>query len=144
MYEKVGETKEIIEANVTDAPVKDIHWRAQQAQTDSVPIIDPGVGKAMVLRHFFFKQIPLEQGQKKPSKLELINHYKRLIEMTLWGDGLIIREDKPIELQTLQGAKKVSKTLYAEMVKAGADFVILLLATPRKGVVLRETPQRAI
>ncbi len=125
---------EIIEANAKDAPVKDIHWDATQAQTDSVPIIDPGVGKAVVLRHFFFKSQPVPKGYPKPDKLQILSQFKRLIEMSLWGDGLIIREDKPIEVHNVGKVKKISKTLYMKMKDEGADFVILCLASPRMGV----------
>lgn len=109
-------------------------------ETDPIRVVDPGVGKAVVLRHFFFKAQPMPKGTRKPTKLELVSNFKNLIEMSLWGDGLIILEDKPIEVQTLQSVKKVSKALWLKMKEEGADFVILCLATPRAGQSVLDTP----
>lgn len=105
-----------------------------KAEVEPVKLIDPGVGKENVLRHFFFKTQPRPKRIPKPTKLEIVSYYKRMIETMLWGDGLIIREDKPLEVHSLQKAKKISKSLYMKMVDEGADFVILCLATPRRGV----------
>lgn len=124
-----------VEIDAFNAPVKDVAWHATKAQTETVQIKDPGAGKEIVLRHFFFKSSPLPKGTKQPTKLEIINHFKRLIEMSLWGDGLTIREDKPIELHTLKSVKKVSKSLYFKMREEGADFCILVLAQPRSVVL---------
>lgn len=139
-----GEIKQIVETKAKDAPVKDILWNAAQLSSEPVRIVDPGVGKAHVLRHFFFKKFPRSKGTPAPSKLDVINHFKRLIEITLWGDGLIIREDKPIELHTLKKARKISPTLHSEMLKHGADFCILVLAYPRAGVTVLEKPERLV
>lgn len=139
--EKISETKQIIESNAKDAPVKDILWNAQEMQTEGVRIIDPGVGREVVVRHFFFKSIPLPKGVPKPTKRELISYYKRLIEMSLWSDGLIVREDKPLELVELHTAHKISPTLYRKMKIEEADFVILVLASSRLGQVFADKPQ---
>jgi hypothetical protein len=142
--EKVGEQKQIIETNAKSAPVKDILWNAQEAETEKIKIFDPGVGQENVLRHFFFKKSPMLARLPRPSKLDIVNQNRRLIETTLWADGLIIRYDKPLEVHTLKNAKKISKALYQEMLKNRADFVILCLAVPRAGVTVREQPNRAI
>ncbi len=142
--EQVSETKQLVETNAHDAPTKDVLWNANQIETESIRVQDPGVGVATVLRHFFFKRAPMSARLPRPSKLDILNQNKRLIETTLWADGLIIREDKPLEVQTLKSARKISKTLFAEMVKNNADFVILVLAVPRLGVSVRESPLRAI
>ena len=139
--EKISETKQIIESNAKNAPVKDILWNAQEARTEGVRIIDPGVGREVVVRHFFFKSIPLPKGVPKPTKRELISYYKRLIEMSLWSDGLIVREDKPLELVELHTAHKISPTLYRKMKIEEADFVILVLASSRLGQVFADKPQ---
>lgn len=135
--EKIGETKQIVEMGVQDMPVKDVLWNAQEIETDSVPIIDPGQGSAVVLRHFFFKATP---APNKPTKQQLFSQFRGLIEATLWGDGLVPRYDRNVEVHTRNGAKKVSKTLYNALVKNKADFVIMCLAEPRHGVQLHETP----
>lgn len=140
--ERISETKQIIEGNAKNSPVRDVLWNAQEIQTEGVKIIDPGVGKEVVVRHFFFKSIPLFKGISKPTKRELISHYKKLIEMSLWGDGLIVREDKPLELIELKSAYKVSPTLYKKMRIEEADFVILVLASARAGQVIIDKPRR--
>ncbi len=53
---EISETKQLIETNAKDAPVKDVLWNAQEAKTEEVKIQDPGVGKANILRFFFFKK----------------------------------------------------------------------------------------
>ncbi len=135
---------QIIEENARGAPVKDILWNPSQIETESIKIQDPGVGKEVILRHFFFKYVPVPKGTPNPTKQQIVAHYKKLIEMTLWGDGLIIREDKPLEVHTQKSAKKISKSLYAKMKSERADFVILCLAEPRRGVHVRETPNIAV
>ncbi len=61
-----------------------------------------------------------------------------MIEINLWADGLIIREDKPIEVYTRKQAKKVSQSIYTAMINNKADFVIMLLAMPRRGVMVND------
>lgn len=132
----------ILEENVIDAPVKDVLWNANQISTEPIKLIDPGIGGAVVLRHFFFKAPILPKGAPRPDKQTVVSHFKRLIEMSLYGDGLKIREDKPIEVHTIQKAKKISKALYLKMKQEGADFVILCLASPRAGVSVIDKPNR--
>lgn len=138
--EKISETKQLIETNAKGAPVKDVLWNANEATTESIRIQDPGTGGDVILRHFFFKKSPMSARLPRPTKLDILNQNKRLIETTLWADGLIIRFDKPIEVHTRQKIKKISKTLYMEMVRNGSDFVIIVLCEPRRGVVVREKP----
>lgn len=138
--EKVGETQQIIEQNAVNAPVKDVLWNANEVETEAVKVEDPGEGVAVVLRHFFFKKIPTPPGFREPTKAQLFAHYKKLIETNLWGDGLKPMEDKPIEIYSRKRAKTASKVLLSEMIKNNADFVIMLLATPRKGILLDQAP----
>lgn len=142
--EKVTEGKQVLETNVADAPVKDVLWNSAQVETETHEIRDPGAGSDVVLRHFFFKALPLPPGTTKPDKHQIVAHYKKLIEMTLWGDGLMIREDKPLEVHTIQKAKTVSKSLYKKMLAEGADFVILCLATPKRGVTVLDKAHIAL
>ena len=136
MAERVNDE---IQGNVSGWSLDDVN----KIETEPVQIRDPGVGKEVILRHFFFKAPPLPPGERRPNKLELINQFKRLIETNLWGDGLIIREDKPIEVHTRQKAKQVSKSLYMKMQQEGADFVILVLAEPRMAQVVHDKPHIA-
>ena len=140
--EQIGETKQIIEGNAKNAPTKDILWNANEISAEPVRIVDPGVGQEVIVRHFFFKSIPLLKGQSKPTKLELISHFKKLIEMSLWGDGLVIREDKPLELVELHIAKKNTPFLYKKMLEQSSDFVLLVLASPKAGLYAIEKPTR--
>lgn len=142
--EKVGETQQIIEENAVNAPVKDVLWNANEIETEAVKVEDPGEGVAVILRHYFFKKLPTVKGFREPTKAQLFAHYKKLIEANLWGDGLVPREDKKIEIHSRHKVKGISKALFVEMVKNNADFVIMLLAEPRKGVLLDHTPTIAV
>lgn len=139
----VGESKKLLETNAVNAPVKDILWEAQEAQTEGVRIVDPGVGKAVVLRHFLFKALPRPKWVPAPDKHQIVSQFKQAIEMSLWGDGLIIREDKQLEVHSLQKAKTISKSLYHKMLEEGADFCILCLAEPRQGVSVNDYIHKA-
>lgn len=121
-----------------------IQGEAFDLETEKIRINDPGIGKEQILRHFLFKAQPVPKGYHKPSKLEIISYYKQMIELSLWSDGLIIREDKPIELHTRASCRKVSPALYQKMVSEGADFVILVLAEPRRNQSVLDKPHRAI
>lgn len=112
-----------------------------QIETASKPIHDPGEGKAVLLRHFFFKAFPTPPGQRKPTKAELFGQFKNVIFTNLWADGLKPREDAPIEIHSRRKVKTLSKQLYAKMVEENADFVILCLAEPQRGIMLNEKPQ---
>lgn len=131
--ERVGETQK--------TSIDDVTWDANTVQTEGVRIEDPGTGKPVILRHFFFKAKP---GPVKPTKMQLFSENKRLIETTLWGDGLVPREDRHIEIHTSNGARKVSKALYRKMREVGADFAILVLCEAKAGVLINETPSLAV
>lgn len=77
-------------------------WKAQQVNGESNPIIDPGIGKAYVMRSFVFsfKANTLKAIQEKripaPTRQELFNSVWPQIKVTLWGDGLIAVQDEQI------------------------------------------------
>ena len=142
--EHITEGQQVIETNAKGAPVKDVLWNSAQVETESHQIQDPGAGGEVILRHFFFKALPLPPNVPKPDKHQIVAQFKKLIEMTLFGDGYMIREDKPIEVHTLQKVKKISKTLYKKMLVENADFVILCLASPRRGVTVHDKAHIAL
>ena len=135
---------EVLETGVKDAPVKDIRWDVNEIETEAVRINDPGVGEGRVLRHFFFKANPVDKDHRRATKADIINSYKKLIEMSLWSDGLVPSVDQPLELHTRRSVKSISKTLYLALVANHADFVIQVLAEPKQGLVnrafFRQTP----
>ena len=53
-----------------------------------VPLIDPGEGRANVIRQFMFKMNPEFKKNFQGNKQDLFNAHVRQIAMTLWGDGL--------------------------------------------------------
>ncbi len=128
-----------IEQDATDAPVKDINWGVQQLEAHADPINDPGLGQGVVVRNFFFKSPPRQQGQTRPSKQDIIAGHKHIMGTMLWADGLVPLEDKAVRLYSKKEVK--SGMLKAKMLKEGADFVIMVLASPRSGVALAEKPQ---
>lgn len=128
-----SETAHLLEENAKNAPVKDVHWNANEVQTEAVKIDDPMQGDRVVLRHFFFSAPVWRGGFRKPNKMDLVNENKKLIEVNLWVDGLRPVNDRLIECHTRRGVRKLSKILYTEMVKNNADFVIQVLCEPAKG-----------
>ena len=139
---EVSEIKQIVEAGTKDAPVKDILWNASQIETERTRILDPGIGRPRILRHFFFKANPeiLGPGKRRPVKQEIFNAFQNLIRINLWGDGLVVNPDHPPEIHTRKSVKGLSTVLYMEMVKNNTDFVIQVLAEPRLGQAVIERP----
>ena len=142
MAEQIGESRHFKELDAQNAPVKNIDWEAAQLETDAVPIIDPGIGKEKLLRSFFFKAAPVPKGTPRPTKLELISHYKRLIADFLWKDGLSPIEHETVQLYTKAEANKF-KSLRAKMYEEKADFVIMVLAEARHGQSITDKIHKA-
>lgn len=135
---KVSPKATFVEMDAKDSPVKDINWQAHQVETKSDPIRDPGTGQALIVRNFFFKAPPREKGKPTPSKREIIESQKHYMGMTLYGDGLSPLEDKAVKLYTKKELK--SGILKSKLIQEGADFVIVVVATPRQGVAVAERP----
>ena len=81
---------DLIETNVKDAPVKDVHWQGKELQTESDVHLedDEGYGNATIIRCFTFGANPEAFAQHKPTKQELFNSHLKGIEVMLWKDGL--------------------------------------------------------
>lgn len=137
------EQKEKVQAAEMAVEIDNNPWYGHEIQTDAVKIEDPGEGDAVVIRHFFFKAPPGFGKTIRPSKQQIFAEFKHLIATQLWADGLQPREDLHIEVHTRSYLKKVSKTIYQTMLKNGSDFVIMVPAEARKGVLLHEKPLRA-
>lgn len=56
--------------------------------TQGVPVIDPGEGKANVIREFIFKINPEKIKEFPDDKQVIFNTNARQIAHVLWGDGL--------------------------------------------------------
>lgn len=125
-----------------EGELTDYHHEVAGIETETVPIVDPGVGGAAIMRSFFFKSAPRPKTEKNPTKAEIISSYKRFIENSLWMDGLEPDELHPIQLYTKKDVKKYPQVL-AKMIQEKADFVIMLLTHPRKGQTVLETPRKA-
>lgn len=109
----------------------DTKWQAQELGVNSnVPLVDAGTGKPYIIRRFEFKFDPslLNDIKNKkrpvPTQQELFNSNWRQIEITLWGDGLIVRKD--IEPRVLVFKK---------------HYQIILLCEPRMGVMVIDKPR---
>ncbi len=70
----------------------DKDWYGQQIVSDDVPLIDPGEGRAIILRDFRFQFKP---EAIIPSKQLLFNTAWPRIKEILWADGLEANEDHP-------------------------------------------------
>lgn len=136
---KLGPQVDFVETDAVNAPVKDIKWGAHQIETQSDPLQDPGLGQGVVVRNFFFKSPPKIAGMIRPSKQQIIEGHKHIMGTMLWADGLQPLEDKAVRLYSRKEVK--SGMLKSKMTQEGADFVIMVLASPKGGVVLADTPQ---
>lgn len=125
-----------VEKDAVGAPVKDIQWETQDTKTDLIPLIDPSVGKGVVLRSFFFKAVPLEKGFRPPTKDVILSHFKKLIETHLWKDGMSPLEHRVPRVYTRKELKK--GVLKSKMIEENADFVIMVLCEARTGQMIND------
>jgi len=106
-------------------------WQAQEVGVNSnVPLVDSAQGKPYIIRQFEFSFNPdaaLKIRQKKipaPTEQELFNSNWKQIQTTLWGDGLVPRQD--INPRMIVGKKK---------------YKIILLCEPRFRTMVNEKPR---
>lgn len=133
------ESLKILETNAKDAPVKDVLWEGQTLETEPIKIVDPGVGKGVIVRNFFFKKNP---AIKPARKSEIISWYKKFIEQMLWKDGLSPIDERIPQLYTKAELKKGA--LKTKMIQEGADFVIMVLCQARLGVNIVDNFRKAV
>jgi len=103
-------------------------WTGQEVGVNSdIPLKDDGTGAKYIIRQFEFAFNPdiiQKIKQKKipaPTRQELFNSNAKQIRMTLWGDGLVPRED--VEPRMIIGKKK---------------YKIILVCQPRMGVIVND------
>ncbi len=84
---------EIIQNATDDFKVQAEHeWIGKDIRVKSDPLIDPGVGKEVILRLFEFGVNPTYKGHK-PNEQDIFNMHWRQIRTILWGDGLVAKEE---------------------------------------------------
>lgn len=71
---------------------KSTDWYGHQVVSDNVPLIDPGEGRAIILREFRFQMMP---NAFIPTNQMLFNVHWPYIKERLWADGLEANEDHP-------------------------------------------------
>lgn len=129
LEDHIGREFDLIETNVKDAPVKDVHWQGKELQTESDVHLedDEGYGNATIIRCFTFGANPEAFAQHKPTKQELFNSHLKGIEVMLWKDGL-----------------KVMTSVTPRLVisKSKKFYQIFVGAEPAKGHNLYQTPQK--
>lgn len=128
MQETVGETKQLLEEHAVGAPGAEVLWNAQEVQAESDVHLedDQGIGNATVIRLFEFSANPEAFRHHTPTKQELFNAHYKLIDSTLWRDGLkVVPEINP----TVTLNKKKTK------------YRIFVTAQAQRGQTLLETPQ---
>ena len=114
-----GEVKEVFGVQAEKA------WQGQELQTKpSDPLIDPGQGKPYIIRQFLFGKNPSFKGHK-PSNQDIFNMHWRQIRNTLWGDGLVPREDIEPKIVGIKDNK----------------YMIILVCEPRLMTMVAEKPQ---
>lgn len=67
-------------------------WYGNQVVSDEVPIVDPGEGRAIILREFRYAFMP---NAIIPTKQILFNASWPRIKEMLWAEGLEANEDHP-------------------------------------------------
>lgn len=70
-------------------------WEMANLETETTPIIDQGVGKAVVIREFLFQINPEIPDLELIDKQVLFNAHAKQIATMLWGDGLRPLEENP-------------------------------------------------
>src|SRR3990167_7355938 len=103
-------------------------WGGTAMQADSVPLIDPGIGSANIIRTFIFTLNP-EFKKKNPrlnqiDRQEFFNNHWKYLQLELWKDGLVPNEDHQPKLTF---RKKF--------------YFFQIVCKPRLGVMVAETPQ---
>lgn len=81
-----------ITEHVKDAPVETLNWEGQEVQTNTVPLVNDGSGKSIILRVFDFTLPPLKP-EEIPTSEELIRIHKTALTGFLWRDELVPVQD---------------------------------------------------
>lgn len=125
----ISETQHLIEENVQDAPVKDVHWNVNQIDTASETHLedDEGYGSAAIIRRFEFGMNPEAFKIHTPTRQELFNHHIKGIEIMLWRDGMRLMTEVEPRLVMNEKAGK---------------YYIFIGAKPAKGHILQEQPKK--
>lgn len=128
IMEHISETKELLETDVLDAPIKDVKWDINDASAESDTKLeyDTGHGGAAIIRRFVFAANPMAFKIHVPSKQELFNYHMKQIEIMLWQDGMKLMTDVEPRLSISKNKK---------------NYTIFVGAVPQKGHILTQTPQ---
>jgi hypothetical protein len=77
-----------------------IEWEADHQETDTVPLVNKGNGKPIIMRMFEFTLPPME---KVPTNQQLLEAHKSKITAFLWKDELVpIMEFKVVKSKDQQ------------------------------------------
>ncbi len=68
-------------------------WFGTTIETPGTPMIDAGIGDALILRTFEFAMKPLPPGTAHPTKQQLFNSHWPHIKDTIRFDGLVANTD---------------------------------------------------
>ena len=123
LSDHLGQSGKLIEKDAKNAPVKDIVWEGQEIVSEKFEIHDPGVGQPVILRTFEFKLNPALPKNIKFTKQDIFKSHEEMIKTMLWGDGMLILDEKHPKVQI---SKKQNK------------YRIFVLCTPRE--VLLDKP----
>lgn len=107
----------------------DIQWKATEGEVHSDTKLedDLGEGAGVILRVFEFSANPEMFKARTPSKQELFNAHAKQIEYFLYKDGFEVMYDSTPRLQLSKNRK---------------GYRIIVAATPRKGILLHERPNK--
>ena len=109
----------------------DKDWYGQQLVSEDVPLIDPGEGRAIILRDFRFKMVP---NIIVPTSQMLFNIHWPYMKERLWADGLEANEDYPPRVVVGKNAYRIFilcevksffvNKLYTNAVKSAMLFTV--------------------
>lgn len=107
---------------------KEVGWDVNEGEVHADVQLseDKGVGKAVIVRTFFFKANPEGFRERTPSKQELFNAHANQIRDALTTDGLQIMHDVSPKLM-------IGKTK--------THYKIVVGAEPMAGMLLHERPE---
>ena len=83
-----GTSEATIEGELKRGDSVDGYEYGSDLSVDPTPLLDPAIGKTVVIRTFEFKMNP-EIKDLPEDKQELFNVHAKQISTILWGDGLI-------------------------------------------------------
>lgn len=122
--ERINDEFKITELGAENAPTENIEWQGNTIETTASPLVDGNYGEAKVIRTFEFTLPPGMPHHERVCDKEMLEYHMKKIRMFLWKDGL----------------EQDGEPRIAYNKKDNSKFSIIIVARPKPGAVLLETP----